>query len=87
MTGFTTTPPSDLAVQRRRTKALQILGFDIKGTFTEEQIRLQYSELVKAGHPDAAGTFSEEPPGQAQLNDLRHAKDFLLKQLGDADDG
>ncbi len=81
MTGFTTTPPSDLAVQRRRTKALHILGFDIRGKVTEEQVRLRYNEMVKAAHPDAMGQFTEVPPSRTDLNDLRHAKDFLLKQL------
>ncbi len=83
MGGFTKTPAGSLAVQRRKVKALQILGLDARKEYTVEQVKSQFAELAKAGHPDANDEIHVAP---TNLNDLRHAKDFLVKYLGESDD-
>jgi hypothetical protein len=80
MAGFTQKEDSELVVLRKVEKAKRALQFDRFDTLTKDMVMDRYRSLVKAHHPDMAGQVSELPPA-ASLDELRQAKDYLVKQL------
>lgn len=82
MAGFTKEKQeSPLAAERRRHKAEKVLGIQRGETYDAGKVRQRYTSIVKAHHPDASGQHTEFVP-EHSLDDLRKAKDELLKQLG-----
>lgn len=82
MSGFMKAPTSDLATERRRSKALGLLKLDLRTPFTADQVRSRFRELVTEAHPDSGGV----PNSSTNINDLRNAKDFLVKYAGEPEE-
>lgn len=80
MAGFTRKEDSELVVRRKVEKAKRALEFDRFEPVTKEQVMERYRTMVKVSHPDSAGEVSELPPA-ASLDDLRQAKDYLVRHL------
>lgn len=85
MAGFTKPKPeSPLVVQRRFQRASNILGYQAGELVTEKDVRSRFAELAKAYHPDTSKSGEVEVMSMGYtLDQLRKAKDELLKQLGD----
>lgn len=79
MTGFTSGVVSNLAVERRRHKALAILNFEKGVLINTDMVKARYNGMVKASHPDTGGVTSSGPT----LSDMRAAKDFLIGYIND----
>lgn len=94
MSGFVKTPPSDLAIERTKQKAFKTLHIDPDAelTVSPEDIARRFQELAKMAHPDIALQAgrqqgkSEARKHIASLQDLRDAKDFLIKYVRNKDD-
>lgn len=80
MAGFTRKEDSELVVKRKVEKAKRALEFDRFELVNKGQVLTRYHTMVKASHPDSAGEVSELPP-VASLDELRQAKDYLVKHL------
>lgn len=81
MAGFTQKEDSELVVQRKKEKAVRVLGFDrFHRPTTKSEIMKRYTDMVKAMHPDARG---KTPLFNAPytLEEIRQAKDYLVKHL------
>lgn len=76
---FTKKAEGYLSKKRRVLKAIEVLGLGLTIEFTEVDIRRQFAELAKEGHPDV----SENPDETIDLNKLRRAKDTLIAYLED----
>lgn len=81
MVGFTGKRRSPLAHERELQRARATLFLPVE--HTEEDIRSSFSQHVKAAHPD---TFNVAPLHDYSLDDLRKAKDILLKEM-ESDNG
>lgn len=80
MAGFTKHKMSDLAYERKVTKAQRVLGLHDQ-TFDVGDVRTMFAHLVKCSHTDTA----EGDIVKVDLMQLRKAKDFLLKHLENMD--
>ncbi len=85
MAGFTRKEDSELVVRRKIEKAKRVL--DIRPDYVpvnwEGCIKAKYALLVKSLHPDASGAVRTYP---YTLEEIRQAKDYLLKKLEELKD-
>ncbi len=83
MAGFTRKEDSELSVQRKKEKALRVLAFDRLDRPNKDDIMQRYRSFVKAWHPDSLDALKEavEHRPAHTLDELRQAKDFLVKYL------
>ena len=90
MAHFVKREESPLQLQRKLQKAGQVLGFTRNQEINGSIVRKRFLELVSAMHPDAHGTENtqpqEFPTPQADLDQIRRAKDLLIKHMEGADD-
>jgi adenylate kinase len=85
MAGFIKKEDSELVVARKVEKAKRVLKFDRFEMVNKGQVLTRYRTMVKALHPDTATSVVANAPAAA-FNDLRQAKDYLVKQLEKNDD-
>ncbi len=85
MAGFIKREDSELVVRRKIEKAKRVL--DIRPDYVpinwEGCIKAKYALLVKSLHPDASGAVRTYP---YTLEEIRQAKDYLLKQFKEQED-
>ena len=81
MAHFIKKEDNHLQLQRKLEKAGALLGFTKNQAITAEMVRKRFVELVKDSHPDTGvGVLAGMP-----LDDIRKAKDFILKHMEDGD--
>lgn len=81
MSGFTKTPLSDLAVEHHKQSALRTLGMGPINPFKAPDVMTYYRMKVKGMHPDAG--INNVVLLSDDLQEMREAKDFLIKWLGE----
>lgn len=87
--GFTKPPRSSLYKTLAMQRATRLLGIDTDtSVFNKEDVLASYRDAVREKHPDGISTYrSWGPLGYSTLQELRDAKDFLIKWLGENGDG
>jgi hypothetical protein len=83
MTIFAKKEDSELQTQRKVYKACKLLGLVFKYKWTVSHVKEQYSICIKTMHPDHP---SYRPGSDQTIQELRQAKDYLVKYLENKDD-
>ena len=81
---FIKKPETELQAKRKLQKAGKLLGFSKNQAVTADMVRKRFAELAKRLHPDMSDYQGDDLKGLA-LDDVRKAKDLLLKHM-EADD-
>jgi len=79
---------TELQVKRKLQKAGATLGFSKNQAVTIDMVRARFTELVKQYHPDTAelnSTMRIVVLNGVTLDDVRKAKDYLLKYMENDD--
>lgn len=70
-------------------RAGKVLGFSKNQVVTADMVRERYSDAVKILHPDTGNAFIAaglmHVRRECTLDDIRKAKDLILKHMGDDD--